>query len=67
MTKFDKRSQRIRKNPHNIKFQDFVAWLEDNGFTLDRVRGSHHILSIQLLKPQLTYRKRKMEQQKHIK
>jgi len=21
----------------------FVTWIEDNGFTLDRVKGSHHI------------------------
>jgi len=43
MTKAEKRNQRIRKNPNNIKFQDLIIWLEDNGFSLDRVSGSHHI------------------------
>jgi len=43
MTKADKTNRRIRRNPNNIKFQDFVSWLEDNGFVLDRVSGSHHI------------------------
>ena len=43
MTKVDKRNHKIRRNPNNIKFQDFVSWLEDNGFFLDRVSGSHHV------------------------
>ncbi|KAA3660256.1 MAG: type II toxin-antitoxin system HicA family toxin [Calditrichaeota bacterium] len=43
MTKSEKKNQRIRRNPQNIKFSDFVSWLEDNGFTLDRVQGSHYI------------------------
>ena len=43
MRKTNKNNQRIRRNPSNIKFQDFVSWLENNGFSLDRVSGSHHI------------------------
>ena len=43
MTKINKKNQKIRRNHNNIKFQDFVSWLEDNGFSLDRVSGSHHI------------------------
>jgi len=43
MTKADKINQKIRKNPKNLKFQVFVSWLENNGFALDRVSGSHHI------------------------
>ncbi|HOP46918.1 MAG TPA: type II toxin-antitoxin system HicA family toxin [Desulfobacteraceae bacterium] len=43
MTKADKLNQKIRRNPNNIKFQEFVTWLENNGFSLDRVNGSHHI------------------------
>jgi len=43
MTKADKKNQKIRRNQNNIKFQDFVTWIEDNGFVLDRVSGSHHI------------------------
>ena len=34
---------KIRRNPKNVKFQDLVNWLEDNGFSLDRVSGSHHL------------------------
>jgi predicted RNA binding protein YcfA (HicA-like mRNA interferase family) len=43
MTKIDKKNRKIRRNPSNAKFQDFISWLDDNGFTLDRIRGSHHI------------------------
>ena len=43
MNKSEKRDQKIRKNPHNIKFSDFVNWIESNGFLLDRVSGSHHL------------------------
>ena len=43
MTKADKRDLKIRNNPNNVKFQDFVAWLEYNGFVLDRISSSHHI------------------------
>ncbi len=43
MTKADKKNQKIRNNPNNVKFQDFVSWLEDNGFVLDRISSSHHI------------------------
>lgn len=43
MTQAEKKDQKIRWNPKNIKFQDFVSWLEDNGFSLDRVSGSHHV------------------------
>ena len=43
MTKIDKKNQKVRRNPNGVKFQDFTSWLEDNGFSLDRVRGSHHI------------------------
>jgi len=43
MTKTHKKNHKIRINPGNVKFQDFVSWLEDSGFSLDRVSGSHHI------------------------
>ncbi len=43
MTKTDKKNQKIRNNPNDVKFQDFILWLEDNGFSLDRISGSHHI------------------------
>jgi uroporphyrinogen-III decarboxylase len=43
VTKTDKKNQKIRRNPKNVKFQDLVTWLEDNGFALDRVSGSHPV------------------------
>lgn len=43
MTKAEKRDQRIRGNPRNIKFDDLIGWLKDNGFMLDRISGSHHV------------------------
>ncbi|MCD6584367.1 MAG: type II toxin-antitoxin system HicA family toxin [Desulfobacteraceae bacterium] len=43
MTKVDKRNQKIRHKPNNIKFQELIGWLEDNGFSLDRTSGSHHV------------------------
>jgi predicted RNA binding protein YcfA (HicA-like mRNA interferase family) len=43
MTKAEKKDQKIRRNPKNVKFQDLVSWLEDYGFSLDRVSGSHHV------------------------
>jgi len=43
LSKTEKRNQKIRENPNNIKYSDFVNWLESNGFILDRVSGSHHI------------------------
>lgn len=43
MTKAEKKNQKIRKNPKNVKFKEVVSWLEDNGFSLDRVGGSHHV------------------------
>tara|TARA_B100000029_G_scaffold379976_1_gene374922 strand:- start:483 stop:722 length:240 start_codon:yes stop_codon:yes gene_type:complete len=43
MTKIDKRNQKIRRNPNGVKFQEFISWLEDNGFSHDRTSGSHHI------------------------
>jgi len=30
-------------SPGNVRFDEFVALLKAFGFTLDRVRGSHHV------------------------
>lgn len=32
MTKAHKKNQKIRQNQNNVKFHDFVSWLEENGF-----------------------------------
>ena len=42
-TKGERRDERIRRNPGNVRFSDFVAWMKGNGFELDRVHGSHHV------------------------
>jgi predicted RNA binding protein YcfA (HicA-like mRNA interferase family) len=43
MTKREKRLKKLRQNPKNISFDDLKQVLEDYGFILDRVVGSHHI------------------------
>ena len=59
MTKADKRNKKIRKNPKNVKFQDFISWLEDNGFSLDRVSGSHHIFVHPFIETPINAQKKK--------
>ena len=59
MTKTDKLNQKIRKNPKNIKFQDLISWLEDNGFSLDRVNGSHHIFVHPIIETPVNIQKQK--------
>jgi predicted RNA binding protein YcfA (HicA-like mRNA interferase family) len=39
--------ERIRLHRHNVKFSDTVKLVEDLGFVLDRIEGSHHIFSKQ--------------------
>ena len=59
MTKSDKKNQKIRRNPNSVKFHDFVTWLEDNGFSLDRVNGSHHIFVHQIIETLINAQKKK--------
>jgi predicted RNA binding protein YcfA (HicA-like mRNA interferase family) len=59
MTKVDKKNQKIRKNQNNVKFQDFVTWLEDNGFSLDRINGSHHIFIHPVIETPINAQKKK--------
>lgn len=44
MTKCDKRLQKLRQNPKNVTFEELRKILEDHGFWLDRIAGSHHII-----------------------
>ena len=44
LSKAEKRNQKIRENPNNLKFSDFVNCIQSNGFLLDRVSESHHNL-----------------------
>ena len=59
MTKADKKNQRIRRNPANITFQDFISWLEENGFILDRVSGSHHVFVHPVIETPINIQKKK--------
>ena len=59
MTKANKKNQKIRRSQNNIKFQDFVTWLEDNGFLLDRISGSHHIFIHPIIETPINAQKKK--------
>jgi len=43
MSKKVKRNQKIRNNPHDIRFSEAISWIKDNGFEFDRQEGSHQI------------------------
>lgn len=45
MTKREKRLQKIRNNPKNVKFKDLEALLIDFGFVFDRASGSHRLFT----------------------
>ena len=66
MTKADKLNNKIRRNPNNIKFHDLISWLENNGFPLDRVNGSHHIFVHPIIETPINIQKRRMLQPKSI-
>ena len=59
LSKTEKRNQKIRENPNNIKYSDFVNWLESNGFILDRVSGSHHIFVHPTIETPINVQKKK--------
>lgn len=59
MTKADKKNQKIRRNPNNVKFQDLMSWLEDNGFVLDRAKGSHHVFVHPVIETPINVQKKK--------
>jgi predicted RNA binding protein YcfA (HicA-like mRNA interferase family) len=43
VTKRDKLLDKLKQSPHNVTFDDVRRVLEDEGFQLNRVSGSHHI------------------------
>ncbi|MEP7292629.1 MAG: type II toxin-antitoxin system HicA family toxin [Chloroflexota bacterium] len=43
MAKRDKRLQKLRNNPQNVSLEELRQILEDHGFWLDRIVGSHHV------------------------
>jgi predicted RNA binding protein YcfA (HicA-like mRNA interferase family) len=42
MSKREKLRERLKNNPTNATFSDIWKLLEQEGFALDRVTGSHH-------------------------
>lgn len=43
MTKRKKLRERLSNNPNDVTFSDIRKLLEQEGFTLDRITGSHHV------------------------
>jgi len=48
LSRREKRLQKIRQNPKNVSFDDLKQLLQDYGFELRRVTGSHHIFEYTL-------------------
>lgn len=45
MSKREKLRERLKNNPKNATFSDIRTFLEQEGFVLDRITGSHHIFT----------------------
>jgi predicted RNA binding protein YcfA (HicA-like mRNA interferase family) len=45
MTKREKLRQRLKNNPKNATFSDIRKLLEQEGFELNRITGSHHVFT----------------------
>jgi predicted RNA binding protein YcfA (HicA-like mRNA interferase family) len=45
MSKREKLRERLKNNPNSATFSDIRKLLEQEGFTLDRITGSHHIFT----------------------
>lgn len=43
MSKREKLLEAIKQSPNNVTFADIRKLLEQEGFTLERIAGSHHI------------------------
>jgi predicted RNA binding protein YcfA (HicA-like mRNA interferase family) len=48
LSKRAKRLKKLRQNPKNVSLEQLQLVLEDYGFWLDRVVGSHHIFRAEL-------------------
>jgi predicted RNA binding protein YcfA (HicA-like mRNA interferase family) len=55
MSSRQKRHERIRNNPANIRFAEIEPWLRDFGFTLERMSGSHHVFRHSVIKVKLNF------------
>lgn len=48
MSKREKRLQKLRNNPKDVSFDDLRLVLEDYGFELQNIVGSHHTFRIMI-------------------
>jgi hypothetical protein len=48
MSKKDKRRQRMRQNPHKVRFDDMIGVLQDYGFEVRSTEGSHYVVTMRL-------------------
>jgi predicted RNA binding protein YcfA (HicA-like mRNA interferase family) len=48
MAKRDKRLQKLRRNPKAVSLDELRTVLEDYGFSLDRIVGSHHVFRAEI-------------------
>jgi predicted RNA binding protein YcfA (HicA-like mRNA interferase family) len=51
MSKQEKLRARLKNNPNNATFSDIRKLLEQIGFVLDRITGSHHVF----IKDEITF------------
>jgi len=45
MSRNNKLFQKIKNNPNNVTFSEIRSLLEEQGFELKRISGSHHIFN----------------------
>ncbi len=55
MSKRKKRLEKIRRSPKNVSLDELRKVLEDCGFVLDRVTGSHHIFIVEMEQKTLSF------------
>jgi predicted RNA binding protein YcfA (HicA-like mRNA interferase family) len=55
MSKRKKRLEKLRRNPKNVSFEELRRVLEDYGFELHRVRGSHHVYQQTILDKKVVF------------
>jgi predicted RNA binding protein YcfA (HicA-like mRNA interferase family) len=53
--------EKVLNSSKNLKFEEFVLLVEEFGFTLSRVRGSHHIYTHQIVEENLNLQNKRGE------
>ena len=55
MSKKEKRNQKIRNKPQGVNFDELLKWLADNGFSLEKINGSHHLFRHPITRKKLNF------------